>query len=132
MCIGVLYVHDECRHQKKFDCVETCDQYSRKDKTCSGTCAVIHTIEIREPALCVGCFRRVEADTVHRYEQTIKTVEGEIYNCTVALRAELDPQKRKELKDHRSALVEEIGDLKDARNEEIAEFRTKHGVWADG
>ena len=80
----------------------------------------------------MGCFRRVEADIAKDCETKTKRVEERIENLTLALRAEMDAEARERMRKHRSVLTEEVGDLKDKRNEEIAEFRFRQGVWADG
>lgn len=54
---------------------------------------------------------------------------------TMELRAEMDvekrAEKRAEMRKKKSELVEALGDLKDSRNEEIAEFRFRQGAGAD-
>ncbi|MCJ1458070.1 hypothetical protein MMC28_008441 [Mycoblastus sanguinarius] len=130
MCPGILHTHAQCGHHKKFVALDYCT-----DAPLDGACnvrVVIHTTLIREPALCVGCFRRVEADIAKDCETKTKRVEERIENLTLALRAEMDAEARERMRKHRSVLTEEVGDLKDKRNEEIAEFRFRQGVWADG
>ena len=51
---------------------------------------------------------------------------------TRELRAEMDGGKRREMRRMRSELVVEMGDLKDRRNEEVAEMRFRQGRGADG
>lgn len=51
---------------------------------------------------------------------------------TRELRAETDSDKRREMRRMRSELVEKMGDLKDRRNEEIAEMRFRQGGGDDG
>ena len=46
---------------------------------------------------------------------------------TRELRAEMDAHRRREMRGKISELVEELGDLKDRRNEEIAEVRLRQG-----
>lgn len=53
-------------------------------------------------------------------------------SLTRELRAEMDGEKRREMRRMRSELVEEMGDLKDRRNEEIAEVRFRQGVGSGG
>lgn len=43
----------------------------------------------------------------------------------------MDAEKRNGMRERRSELVEALGDLKDRRNEEIAEVRFRRGVGAD-
>ena len=49
---------------------------------------------------------------------------------TRELRAEMDADRGREMRGKISELVEELGDLKDRRNEEIAEVRFRQGVGA--
>lgn len=51
---------------------------------------------------------------------------------TRELRAEMDVDKRTEMRRKRSELVEEMGDMKDRRNEEIAEMRFRQGRGVGG
>ena len=44
----------------------------------------------------------------------------------------MDADRREEMRERRSELVETLGDWKDRRNEEIAEVRFRRGVGADG
>ena len=46
---------------------------------------------------------------------------------TWELRAEMDADKRREMRRMMSGLMEELGDLKDKRNEEVAEVRFRQG-----
>ena len=132
MCKGIMHVHQQCQHSKKFEAVELCRQFSEVDGRCHNTLLVLHTVVIRAPALCIECFRRVENDIFKRCANNIKVVEEEIERITVALRGEMNAHAREELRTQRCGLVEELGNFKDARNEEIAEFRFVQGVWADG
>ena len=43
----------------------------------------------------------------------------------------MDAEKRREMRTKMSGLVEELGDLKDRRNEEVAEVRFRQGGGAD-
>lgn len=69
---------------------------------------------------------------IKEYEIRIVQCETRVQSLTRELRAEMDAGKRDEMRKRRSGLVEDLGDLKDRRNEEIAEFRFQQGVGADG
>lgn len=43
----------------------------------------------------------------------------------------MDAEKRREMRTKMSELVEELGDLKDRRNEEVAEVRFRQGGGVD-
>lgn len=69
---------------------------------------------------------------IKEYEIKNAQYEAQVQLLTRELRAEMDGDKRKEMKRMRSELVGEMGDLKDRRNEEVAEMRFRQGRGAGG
>ncbi|KAL2048782.1 hypothetical protein ABVK25_010964 [Lepraria finkii] len=132
MCIGTLHIHQECLHQKKFAPIETCRSYSEKEDYCAGQCTVVQAVIMSAPKLCVTCFRRVEDDIFNRHKSAIRAVEREIRNTSDSLSGRMPSKRREDIEDHHSRLEEEVGLFKQLRMEEIAEFRAKQGVFADG
>ena len=132
MCVGTLHIHQECLHQKKFEPVETCRSFSEKEDYCTEQCTVVHAVIVSAPKLCVICFRRVEDDIFNRHKSAIRAVEREIRNISDSLSGRMPRERREDIEDRRSRLEEEVGLFKQLRTEEIAEFRAKQGVFADG
>jgi len=132
MCTGHLHLHSQCGHQKHFQAVALCDQFDSETSRCMGMCNIISQHLIETPSLCRECYCRTEADIFKCCKDTVTDIEEEIEALTVSLRADIDPAQRTLMQKLRSTLVEEIGELKDARNEELAEFRFQQGVWGDG
>ena len=79
---------------------------------------------------CTPCSRRVERNIIKEYEIENAQYETQVQSLTRELRAEMDADSRREMRGKISELVEELGDLKDRRNEEIAEVRFRQGVGA--
>ena len=59
-------------------------------------------------------------------------MEREIRNISDSLSGRMPSKRREDIEDHHSRLEEEVGLFKQLRMEEIAEFRAKQGVFADG
>lgn len=140
MCSGVLHTHVECGHNKKFVPIELCNELKEEmarlgcdeSEVVCNTTVVIHTIIIRQPSLCIECFRRVERDIVTDSNSQAQKLELDIASLTRELRGEMNVVKRAAIIGARSSLVEKSGDVKDDRNEKIVEFRFRQGVFADG
>lgn len=60
---------------------------------------------------------------IKEFEIKIARCETQVQLLTMELRAETGVKKRAEMRKEKSELVEALGDLKDRRNEEIAELR---------
>jgi hypothetical protein len=132
MCVGVLHIHSECLHSKKFETVEPCATYSEEEKRCTLPCRVIHTVRVRAPKLCITCFRRVEDDIFDRSNSAVQAVKRDINHVNVSLKGQISEETRENLEDRRNQLEEEIVTFKQLRKEEIDEFRAQQGVFADG
>ena len=87
---------------------------------------------VRAPKLCVICFRRVEDDIFNRHKRAIQAVEREIRNISDSLSGRMPRERREDIEDRRSRLEEEVSLFKQLCTEEVAEFRAKQGVFADG
>ena len=68
---------------------------------------------------------------IKEFEIKFAQCETQVQLLTMELRAERDVEKRAEMRKKKSELVEALGDLKDRRNEEIAEFRFWQGAGTD-
>ena len=132
MCQGVQQIHAGCGHERNIEITNPCPLFPAHPS--SGKCMlqIIYTKTISEPLRCTGCSRRVERNIIKEYEIKNAQYEARVQALTRELRAELDGEKRREMRTVRSELVERMGDLKDRRNEEIAEVRFRQGGGADG
>ncbi|MCJ1230221.1 hypothetical protein MMC12_006893 [Toensbergia leucococca] len=131
MCIDIETVHSGCGHARGYSTIEHCPSGTDLEP---GTCLysrLIHTIQIDKPSLCTSCFRRHERNIFGVYMISILEIEGQIHSLRIKRRA-MYGEEKEECNRSISVLEETLGDLKDQRAEEIAEFRAVQGVWAVG
>jgi len=132
MCKGIFLLHAECRHQKKFETLSLCADYSTTEERCTGTCLVTGKVIIDAPALCRTCYVSTEKVICKRCKESTTMLEKEVQMVDVVLESDMDRVRRKDLQGHRTLLLEKIRELKAEREEELKEFRTRQKVWGDG
>ncbi|KAF6241397.1 hypothetical protein HO173_000107 [Letharia columbiana] len=127
MCQGIQQIYAECGHEHNIEVTEPCTRFSNHPSLKLCTFQTIYTKAISEPVRCTPCSRRVERNIIKEYEIQNAQYETQVQLLTRELRAEMDADRRREMRGKISDLVEELGDSKDRRNEEIAEVRFRHG-----
>lgn len=132
MCLAIQQIHAQCGHVRTIEITEPCSLYSNNPSGNLCTTKTISTKSISEPPRCSGCCRRVERNIIKAYEIRYAEDEAQLVLLTREMRAEMDGEKRREMRKEMSGLVEKMGDLKDRRNEEVAEVRFRQGVGGGG
>lgn len=132
MCQGVQQIHAECGHERTIEITKPCPLFSPHPSPRNCIVRITYIKIISEPLRCTECSRRVERNIIKDYAIKNAQNEARVQSLTRELRAEMDGEKRREMRRMRSELVEEMGDLKDRRNEEIAEVRFRQGVGSGG
>lgn len=133
MCKGCLEVHTDCGHLKGFVVIESCIYGLDEQGECIGNnFDVMYTRDIHFPSLCQDCYRREEANIFDRFEQEISNLGTMIATLRWNRRAEPAAAVRADMRAEMSRLEAKIGDARDERSEQLNEFRTLQGVWANG
>lgn len=74
----------------------------------------------------------MEEDIFKKCEDAVINTEKEIADLTLDLETEIDRTRRTMLMELRRTLFFIISDRKNARERELAAFRSAQGVWGDG
>ncbi|CAF9943683.1 MAG: hypothetical protein ALECFALPRED_000953 [Alectoria fallacina] len=129
MCYVIYHVHAECRHDKKADIVEACEDFER------GPCILIplHFKQVTAPSLCPTCFREEEARIDDEYHTRVKWIRSKMAEHEAAQADRQIRGRAQGLADSYVAMLErELASEKESRDRKIRAFRSEQDVWADG
>ena len=131
MCRGIDYVHEGCKHIKKFHVVQVCNSYNG---TPCHDLITIHEIKITAPAFCLRCFHRKEAAIDAEYEIMADDLRNEIARVDECFAKGWVPTQTNAhlLNDYRAECEDDVLQAKASRDLSIQLFRQDQGVWGDG